>query len=696
MIRFQNLKNKFSKNSRNRRVNVGILVLFALIGAIVLSQTRAATQSVSVEPETGVLSNCAQANSDASASGGAYVKFAATNSCLLDNSGKTIPDTNYTIPSGAIYMSPAGSDKTSNSPDGNDNNDGKSEAKPVKTINVAISKVPSGGTIVMRGGEYRDWNFGGNQQVTFQGKSFTLQAYPHESPWFNGSDIVNDGWSDAGGGLWQRTWDTPNFCGGQYYTPVNGKPPFSPNLSSGENTACAYWDAVKENPNVAGDPQMVFVNDKKLAQVPDKSKVNQDTFYYDWANKKIYISTNPAGKKLELVKRPQALMLNKGQHNFKGIGFKRFGSGAFPEGSYWYSANTVLVNEPQSITIENTVFADNAGHALAISKPNSGSRITKSIFANNGGNGINSNGNARSGSGRNDFTIENNVFNNNNQENFDTKCSASCGAADVKLANMVGFTSRNNIFENTVGRANGFWCDVNCTDGVIVNNLARNVGGRGLFYEISSKGIIASNVVINSGMHGISVYSASTKIYNNTVVIDNASRPLAQAYAVVDDDRWSNGSNASTGIGPDTRDIEFANNLAVSLSDGLLMISSNSKPPIQGTNTTVDQFYNVFDYNAYFRKAQSSHIYHWGNPANYDKSSSAFTARTGWDGNAIDLTGDISNLFVDYSGGDYRVRSDSPAFAAEGVGLPSDVASALGLPAGSKYSRGAISWPGKK
>lgn len=692
------LKSRFSST---RRINTGFVLLFAVFGVIVLSQTRAGMLSVSLETETGALTGCARAKGDvAAASSGSYIEFASPASCSLDNSGNTIPDTNYAIPAGAIFMSPAGSDKNSNSVDGNDANDGRSETQPVRTINNALAKVASGGTIVMRGGEYRDWNVGSNQQVTFQGKSFTIQAYPHESPWFNGSDIVSDGWASDGSGLWQRTWDTPNFCGGQYYTAVSGMPPFSPNLPDTMNTACVYQDSVKGNSNVAGDPQMVFINDRKLSQVTSKTQVASNTFYYDWANKKIYISTNPAGNKVELAKRPQAFMLNKGNYGIKGVGFKRYASGAYPEGNYWTSANVILANEAQSITVENSVFSNNAGNTLIFSYPTNNSRVTKSIFANNGGVGFASNGSARSGGTRNDLIIENSTFNANNQENFDLNCVAACGtAANAKLTNMTGFIVNNNVFENTVGRAPGFWCDVNCTDGVIVNNLVRNNGDRGIFYEISSKGIIASNLVVNNGAEGISVYSATTKIYNNTVIIDKSKFPLAQAYAVVDDDRWSNGSNASTGIGPDTRGIEFANNLAVSLSDGLLMQSAHPRVANVGTNTTVDQFYDVFDFNAYFRTATNKLMYMWGwggDANNYDRSSTAFYNRTGWDRQALDLTGNpATDLFVDMANGDYRVRNTSPAFA-NGIALPGDVASALGLPGGSAYSRGAITWPGKK
>ena len=702
--RIPNLKNlnisKWLRTHKKQRP-IAFLLAFGFIGSLVIAFSQAAVTTSTVEPEANnsTITGCIGRISDTTASGNGAIRFGPTNinELGLDSCGKTIPSNNYTPPTNAIYMSPIGADKNSNSVDGNDANDGTIGA-PVRTINRAIALVSATrNTIVMRGGEYRDWNSNSTgTAIEYQKKSIILQAYPEESPWFNGSDIAPaNTWTSDGSGRWRRPWSTPTFCGGGYYTAVNGLPPFSPNLTV--NTKCVYWDAVKGNPNVAGDPQMVFINGQKLIQTPNLSSVtaNSGSFYYDWANKTMYIGVDPNGKTVELTARPQALMLDQGSYSIKGIGFKRYGSGAFPEGPTFTSASAVYVNAPTKLTIENSVFTDNAGGTLSLSEPRNNSSITSSVIANNGGTGLGANG-SRSKGLRDDFRIEGNVFNANNQENFDMQCSAACGAANVKFANMVGFTTKNNIFENTKGRAVGFWCDVNCTDGVMVNNLVRNNGDRGIFYEISSKGIIASNLVINNNGHGISVYSATTKVYNNTVITDGAKQPLAMAYAIVDDERCKNYGGAlcdkyDPGIGPDTSGVEFVNNIAVSLSDGLLVLVAETKPNV-GTNTSVEEFFTKFNHNAYHRVSTGRLMYTW-KPQEYIRSSAAFFSRTGWDQNAIDLAGGSEPFFVSMTGGDYRVRSSSPAYNS-GQPLPLEVANAIGVPAsGSAVSRGAITWP---
>lgn len=681
---------------------------FALVGAIALLVTQAATPTTSYEVERSEsLAGCAREISATSASASSAVRFGCNGSGVLslDNTGRTIPTTNYAIPAGAIYMSPAGSDKKSDSVDGNDANDGSTKDKPVRTISRAIALVSSSrSTIVLRGGEYRDSHSSGSA-IIFESKSFTLQAYPSESPWFTGADVVATGWASSGANVWARSWETPDFCGGgQYYLSVEGgKPPFSPNLTS-FSTQCAYGDSVKNSTTVAGDPQNVFINDTKLAQVTSLAQVTPNTFFYDWTAKKMYIGQNPTTNKVELSKRTQALMLNQGNYAIKGVGFKRYASGGNGGTSgNWTVANTVFINSPQSALIENSVFADNAYIGLGFSQPkNNGSKIINSVFARNGYAGLHANG-SRSSGGRDDFKILSNVFNENNDQNFDIQCGGACGAANVKLNNMVGFTAKDNIVTNAKAGGYGFWCDINCSDGVIVNNLVKNNAKVGIFYEISRDGTIASNVAVDNGQDGIGVTAANTNVYNNTVIFDRAKNPTGRGINIFDDNRCAICWN-DPGIGPDTRNIELVNNLVVARSGGELSVSLDSREvyqpyatPTTTTNTKASQFYDKFDYNAYFRTSTGSPFYVWrrdnGTVDFGIKSTAAFTAATGWDGNSLDITGSAIPFFVDITNGDYRLKTDSQPYTNKGQALPAEVAAHLGLATGSVHPRGAINWP---
>ncbi|MCA9343007.1 right-handed parallel beta-helix repeat-containing protein [Candidatus Saccharibacteria bacterium] len=692
---------------------------FAVVGVGLLINSFAATGFLSIEPEMATnISGCAQPVSDNSASDGEYVQFGNGANCGLDHSGKTIPAHNYPVPSDAIFISPAGSDKTSNSPDGNDSNSGTSVNTPVKSISRAISLVSSTGrkTIVMRGGEYRDWHTKGggkDKSVYYESTSFTLQAYQDESPWFNGADIVS-GWKSDGNNRWRLDdWNTPDFCtAGKYYNSIeDGKPPFYPtwNPDVTVRSICGYADSFRNNTNVAGDPQNVFINDTKLDQVPTLAQVSTNSFFYDWYNKKMYIGQDPTGKKVELSRRTQALMLNKGedggQYAIKGIGFKRYASGGW-DGSWdqnWTIAGTVFVNEPKKpMLVENSVFVDNSAIGLSFSQPRN-VKITNSVFAYNGYSGLHANGSRTAADGgRDDLIVEGNVFNGNNDENNDTKCSQACGAANVKLNNMVGTTIRNNIANNAPAEAPGLWCDVHCSDVNIVNNVTQNNGGNGIFYEISRDGVIANNLVVDNGTDNISVTSARVKIYNNTVIFNRPQGSIARGIEVFDDDRCAVCWN-DPGIGPDTKNIELVNNIVVAKSNAELSVNVDNREavgkyatPTTTTNTKTSEFYDKFDYNAYHRTSSDNELYVWrydnGTTDYHIKSTASFTSKTGWDSHSLDLSGSSDPFFVDINNGDYRVRQNSQAYNT-GQPLPSDVAQLIGAQAGQPISRGAISWP---
>lgn len=707
---------KISKSKRLNRIvknrSLIFLLTFGFIGSLVIIFSQAATNSAVIEPEatSSQLQGCASRTAtDITASGQGAVRFGCASGPLaLDNSGKTIPENNYEIPPNAIFMSPSGVDKNSNSVDGNDANDGSSKDKPVKTINRAIALVSTTrNTIVMRGGEYRDWNYSGNT-IQFQDKSFTLQAYPGESPWFNGADVVTD-WTSSGNNIWSKDWNTPDFCGtGLYYQSVEGgKTPFSPNLTSAR-TVCAYGDSVKGSTTVAGDPQNVFINDTKLAQVPSLAQVNANSFYYDWSAKKMYIGQNPVTNKVEVSKRTQALMLNAGDYAIKGIGFKRYASGGFgnvpggPTGN-WTISSTVFLNEPRSSIVENSVFVDNSYIGLGYSKPkNGGSKITNSVFAYNGYAGVHGNG-SRSSGGRDDFIIADSVLNANNDQRFDINCSGACGAANIKMNNMIGFTAKNNIITNGKDGAYGLWCDINCSDTVFVNNYVANNAKVGIFYEISKDGTIASNMVVDNGTDGIGVASANTNIYNNTVIFDRAKNVLARGINIFDDERCAVCWN-DPGIGPDTRNVEFANNLVVARSGGELLVSIDSREatglyatPSTTTNTKASEYYDVFDYNAYHRNSSGAKFYVWrldSGVINFNITSTAsFNSITGWDSHSLDLSGSTINYFEDLAGGDYRLKTNSQPYLNKGKPIPAEVANHLGIAAGSVIPRGAITWP---
>lgn len=785
MSKFTTLKKRhqplFKKPLSPRTRVISSMLAFIFIGTLLLSFSRAATPTASIEAESlnASVVGCANRNSGVTnASAGGAVKFGCTGGPLsLDNSGKIIPNHDYAPPGTGriIYMSPKGSDKDSNSVDGSDANDGLSINTPVESITVAYNKLKSNnttgsGTIVLRGGKYRSWHStDGLKTAGFMtGLNITFQAYQKENPWFVGTDVVaKTSWEFTSNNIWRQRWETPHFCKshlnvgqtfegqefgyrtkipglvvgsrvapitsgrGNKHTPYDSTSGiamkyFNSSLNKEVDTPriCAHPDAYYINPNrpveVDSDPQMVFANDIELPQRKTLAELSTkpDSFYYDWDNQYIYVNKDPANNTLEITRRHALTNLSNGySFQWKGIGVKRFASSPLHGVVYAGLGGTGVATG--EIIIEKSVFSENSGATLDISGPKNNSAIKNSVFARNKYAGFGSNGFAAQAdpNKKNKLLIDSTVFNENNYGLHDTECGASCGVAGVKLNNMVGYTVKNSIFENTKGRnAPGLWCDIDCSSGVMVNNIMRNNTGPGIFYEISSNGIIAGNLVYHNDFANIKVLASTTKIYNNTVI--NKSGPNVEAVWISDDNRpapedlaiWPNekwpfsvpamqdahsrlGVGYAVRVGPNTRGVEFANNLVVSqpVKGARLMNFMNSSIPKSPNTNSPDYFTEMGD-NIYYRVSEQP-LYGWLTNGDI-RSISAFQdiSNQGWEQGTIDIVG-TGDPFQSRTSQDFRLKVESVAYSQKGRLLPPEVAQAMGVDATQYYPRGALNWP---
>ncbi len=625
----------------------------------------------------------------------------------LDSSGTAIPSTSYPIPSHAVFMSPAGKD----------GNAGTLSA-PVHTLARAYALVPAGGTIVARAGTYRD----GNLVAT---KAFTLQAYPHEQPWFDGTDVVS-AWTSDGLGHWYVPWSTPNFCqnaafpSGGYYSqtwPWQGTP-----ATAGP---CIHPDMADDPANpAAADPQMTFRDNRALTEVTSLARLTPTSFWYDFAHRRVYIGASPAGHTVEITKRANAIVtknLTSGTR-FLGIGFRRYASNEKNEGSTTHGALTV-VGSP-NVLLENDVFTLNAGTALNFLNGAKNVMIRHDVFARNGFNGVDANGTESN----DNFTITSSVFDHNNTELFGLGCLASCTAAGSKIAHMDDFTISNNVFRAGQGVANGFWCDLHCTRGTITGNLVSGNGNIGLLYEVSDTGLIADNLVVGNGFYmasrqpngangddsdrgaGIRVAASNTQIINNTLA-GNSS-----ALVIYDDARSPGGACpgcTSHDVGPDTKNVTVLNNV---ISGPVTTDPNPYSSWIVGTfrrdffpgvaGTGPDTFYSRFDFDSYYRpNGAPAKLFWWDNDAS-DRNSlttmvnaigSLTTARAAKniERSGQDITSGPDPFFVNAGGGNYCLTTTSAA-TGSGTGVSTTVAKILGVTAGRPISRGALGWLGQR
>jgi hypothetical protein len=544
----------------------------------------------------------------------------------------SLPSTNYTIPSNAVFLAPSGVDTASGA-----------QSSPVKTLSAAISKAPAGGTVVVRGGEYHDVSLG-----TIN-KKVAIQAYPHETVWIKGSAVVS-GWKQDGT-TWRHDGWATQFC-----------------------QTCVNSQAVDPNYPNAGKPDQVFINNQPLNQVASKAQVGPGKFYVDYASKAMYVGTNPGTSTVEASTQWKALQLNSGAagSSIRGIGFAQYAP-------HWNEDQLAAVySVAENVTFENDAFVQSAGNALGIYAANN--KVINSNISYNGYRGFGANK-------ANNLVLTGNTIDNNNTEHFAASgCGAYCTVAGAKIAHTENLTITDNNFRNNAGH--GFWCDLGCINTTFVRNVATGNQNAGVFYEVSSKALIGSNIIAQNGS-GVRISSSDhVRVYNNTLSRNATNITLYTDGRSPTTDSWSN----SKGLSWKPTNTEIRNNI-FSNNNGSTGVFFDTNYRL-GISAKVA--ITAMDHNAWYRTNSNtpSKMFYWcetSSCVSY-KSVAEFSKATGLDASSIAVDNQATNpFFTNESVGNYALTGVSKANKA-GATLPSDIATTIGVPT-TGANLGALKWP---
>lgn len=610
-------------------------------------------------------------------------------SSLLPTSQTDLLKANYAVPSGAVFVSTTGSDSNPGT-----------QSQPYRTLGYAFNKLASGGgTIVMRGGTYREGASGyttGGTNYVIRPKNVTVQSYPGELVWMDGAEVVSN-WTKVSSTDYKVSWSTPSYCGGGYYSRV-----YSSQTTTGP---CSYSDAIGGSSSL-GDPQMVFVDGTQVREVASASSLTSNSFYYDWAARVVHLGFNPSGKTVEVSKYPQALALFSPTNvTVRGIGFRHYASNQYLNAT----SSAVLVNSGSNVTFERVVMTENAGSGLQVWQ-STNLTVRRSILSANGANGMNVAGSGlkrmTDSTARDDLVVEYSRFDRNNTDSYSTNCTYSCNSAGLKMAYVVGVKIRYDTFLYNKGqRASGVWCDLHCIDGNIYGNRVVGNARHGIIYEVSEKGVIASNLLTDNGWDSdaggggsaILAGSATTRIYNNTLVNNKVG------ISVYDDDRSQGVSSGySTGnLGPNSVSDQVVNNIVVTDKSGsrALLGFTGGTSKVSG-NTTASQVLSKVDYNSYAKPQDTVYFALWRPRSNQSivvcASVSALQAQGGSSFEShgmLTLGGGSATYLTSPSSGDYSVKAGSAADNS-GAALPSDIADLLGVSSGVAVDRGVLTLGG--
>lgn len=598
-----------------------------------------------------------------------------TSSPLPSTAAGTL-DTNYAIPAGSLFVATNGSDSNIGT-----------QAAPLGTLAAALRKAPAGRTIVVRGGVYRqgisDPGTGGYPNGTLWtsrlASNVTVQAYPHETVWFDGTDVAG-GWVRDGNG-WSAPWSTPTFCGSKYYSvAIKNQTATGP---------CSHVDVLMPG-TATGSPQMVFKNGRQISEVDTLGEAKGDSFFYDQAKRRIHLGFDPSGLTIEAAKRAQALAIHDTTNlSIKGIGFRRYGSNEYTNAT----SGAVALNATRGLLIERSVITENAGGGL-LSWQGVNLTVRSSYLSANGFTGMLADGSYRQRdqgkAAKDDLVLEYSRLDRNNLDGFGVNCSASCSSAGAKFSMMLSFTVRGNSFShNAGGRASGFWCDMACEQGRIYGNAAIGNDRHGILYEISNSGMIASNVMAGNGFvsggSGLMVSAANTRIYNNTIA-DNWNNVL-----LYDDPRPT-----GYGAGPNSANMAFVNNIVTGGDLNRPQVTLRGGTQSVAGNTLASAFVKAYDYNSYHRPTGSSRWWlNWEEKAFVNElyqDPSALTKARGFAAHDRHVQTAADPFFVNKAAGGYRLRSGVSEIGS-GAPLPADIASVLGVKA-NPVNRGALWLPG--
>jgi hypothetical protein len=221
-------------------------------------------------------------------------------------------------------------------------------------------------------------------------------------------------------------------------------------------------------------PERVFIDDKPLNQVLSKDRLETNGFYFDYANRKIYLADDPRNHKVEATVAAFAFESTARDVLISNITVEKYASVA--------QKGAIHAREGTRWIIETCEVRLNSGAGIDVGN---GTRVRTCTVHHNGQIGIAGNGN--------DISIENNHIWSNNIYGFDYTWEG--GGAKIAMSDGVTFRA-NHVHDNN---GLGLWCDIDCRNVVYDGNLVERNQDIGIFHEISFKAVIRNNVVRHNG-----------------------------------------------------------------------------------------------------------------------------------------------------------------------------------------------------
>lgn len=377
-----------------------------------------------------------------------------------------IGTTGYEPPAEALYVTPSG-----------DNDGDGSVEDPLRTIKAAINRAVPGATIVLRAGEY-------HEKVTIpEGKPLTLQSYPGEAAWLDGSRVV-EGWT-ADGEHWSAPWDLV----------FDSSPTYSRGV---EDNSEEHWNFINPEHPMAAHPDQLWLDDEPLAQVTGLGELTAASFYLDEAAGVLYLGADPSGHTVRASALQRALSIRAEGSEVRGIGIRRYAPSVPDLGA-------VTIERP-GVTFENVVVSECSTTGIFITA----AQVTlRNVTATkNGMIGIAANY-------ADEFVIEGLKASGNNTEWFNKAPVA--GGLKLTRSRLVAISGS----EFSDNNATGLWFDQSSRDLAVTGSRLERNQGHGIFLEISARAVVADNFIAGNRDLGMKINDTSSVEIRNNIVSGN-------------------------------------------------------------------------------------------------------------------------------------------------------------------------------
>ncbi len=391
----------------------------------------------------------------------------------------TIGSSNYALPSTGtvVYVSSSGSDSNAGT-----------IGSPKLTLGGAISATGGSGTIVMRAGVYETTS---QYTIPSGGSGLTIQAYPGEAVWFDGSRTATS-WTNNGNGTWTTS-----------YTPL------------AKISVTGSWGS-DTNPDGIAIADQCWIDGVRQTAITDSTTPASGQFSVNRSSNTLTIAINPSGKAVR-VSRATTLALCISPTSWLGIGVRRYSPTAIEwAGAAIYSADS---NKVAGSVFENCRFEEMGVTAINFSD-NTDVTVRQCTFKGSGHTAVFLGGGSA--------LVTRNYFSTINHKQW----NAEPTTAAIKVGRTDYLVISHNYVED-VYAAMGIWLDVSNTRSTVYGNYIDGSAGSlgsimrlGIHYEESDGGfyggvqyrsLYACNTVIGA-QTGIKILAAGyLDVVHNTI-----------------------------------------------------------------------------------------------------------------------------------------------------------------------------------